>query len=333
MSRRDWNISPNQKGYKRLGDAIPVIQVTNGANAECKHCAGTGYEVIVTYKGKGMHGVIREITDLAPCRCRASGACTACSGRGYVLSDSTPRDCPLNCLASQKLKAKRESGVIKYSQLPPEYQPLTFVTFDRMSIEYQNGKYPARVAAEQFVEAIDQGGYVNRAAVAALFGRTADDDWRNWLVFYGEHGRGKTGLAAAIVNALATNGKACLYIRLGDFIEAVQKRYSKDRRDGFDDEFGATAEDVLDEVKRAPILVCDEFDVSDVTTNKRSIVEKLVRYRHGQNLPTVITTNLDADSFERRWERTISTVVRDRAHWLPMRGLSLRRDVNEFEWE
>jgi DNA replication protein DnaC len=90
---------------------------------------------------------------------------------------------------------------------------------------------------------------------------------------------------------------------------------------------------VLDQVKNAPTLICDEFDVADVTTNKRSIVEKLIRYRHGQQLPTVLTTNLDADAFERRWERVIASVVRDRAHWIPMRGVSLRREAEQFEWE
>lgn len=343
MKRSYSNISPNQQGYKLPAQLMPKVTIVNGAEPECPHCAGTGFEVVVTWRGKNLQGEPAELTDLIPCRCRTK-KCKVCGGRGLVRADLPVGDpdfgkmrlCPMNCEAAHKISAARAQGALHYSQLPSKYADLTFATFDNLPMRDTHGKMPARLAAEAFARSILSGhnGYVNRADIATMIGREAPEDWRNWLCLYGEHGRGKTGLAAAVVNALAAAGQTCMYIRLGDFIEAVQKRYDAERRrEGFGDEFGKTAEDVLTEVKTASVLICDEFDVADLTTNKRALVEKLIRFRHGAELPTVITTNLDPEGFDRRWERTISSVVWDRAHWIPVKGESLRRDAAAYEWE
>src|SRR5690606_26231970 len=123
----------------------------------------------------------------------------------------------------------------------------------------------------------------------------AFEDWRNWLVLYGDRGVGKTGLAASVVNALVPLGVPVRYLRVQSYLKAVQNRFSKYWRDNPpDDEFGdMEAGKVKEVVERAPVLILDEFDVADMSENKEGIMEDLIRYRHGQMLPTIITTNLD----------------------------------------
>jgi DNA replication protein DnaC len=247
--------------------------------------------------------------------------CEVCGGVGHVRYDVPMNDerfgklypCPANCAAVQHMREARAWAIRKYSELPAEYAPLTFETFDALPPALKPGKEMARWLAEQFVTSPGHLVEMNGEA-------------RNWLVLHGPNGRGKTGLAAAVVNALMDNNELVLYLRLADFFEAVQKRYSRARSsEGYGDDFGAdTAEEVIDTAKRAPVLVIDEADVPDVRENKVSIFEKVIRFRHGEKLPTLLTTNLNPREFEARWGLRISSVLMARSHWALMDGVSLR---------
>lgn len=320
---------------KRLGDVRLDVRVVDDGG--CRRCGGTG---MVDVPGELVTFKNATVSRLEPCPDCQRPQCPTCGGLGYVRYD-LPVDhpgfgqlhrCPENCAAVQQMDALRRTGLRKYSKLPEEYAGLSFATFDALPEVVKAGKLPARIAAGLFVDAADQQHWVNRAAVGGLFtDDPGQDDWRNWLVLYGPHGRGKTGLAAAIVNALTDMNKAVLYIRLQDFVEAVQKRYSRERE--YDDEFGATPESVKDSVKNAPILVIDEFDVPQLTDNKRDIVESVIRYRHGERLPTIITTNLSPKALDQRWGATIASVIRARAHWIELSGASLRPVENSWEFD
>lgn len=305
----------------------------------CVTCGGTG-TVEVLDREPAANGYRYSHVEACP---TCGTHCETCGGIGvikYSVGVSDPRFgqlflCPRGCKAAQQMQMVRRDGLRKYSKLPAEYADLTFATFDALPELMRAGKMPARWSAEMFVNARDAQYYVNRADVARYYGHDDPDDWRNWLVLWGAHGRGKTGLAAAIVNGLTEADVAVLYIRLQDFIEAVQKRYDRERRklEGFDDEFGQTADSVQDSVKNAPVLVIDEFDLPQISENKRDIVERIIRYRHGERLPTVITTNLSPKTLEQRWGPTIASVIRGRAHWIEMVGPSLRPVENLWAWD
>lgn len=284
----------------------------DGLPVKCSVCRDTGW----AYSPK--RGTV--------VRCPAC-QCPVCHGLAFIPYDVPPDDkrfgqlypCPANCDAIQAVRAAHQSAIRRYSELPAEYVDLTFSTFDRLPDLAREGKGMARAFAEEFVTA--PGHMVE-----------AGNDQRDWLGLWGPHGRGKTGLAAAIVNALAEAGEPALYTRLGDFFEAVQRRYSKARAaEGYGDDFGSdTAEDVIDAAKRAPVLVVDDADVADVRENKLSIFEKVVRGRHDARLPTVFTTNLSPAGFEARWGPRIASVVNARTHWVLMEGPSLRPAAAEW---
>lgn len=290
---------------EKIARAMAHLEATAAEADCCPTCAGTGW-----YLGE-------------PCPdCR----CPVCGGIGYVRPDVGPEHdlfgqmvpCPANCTAIREIQEHRRGAIRKYSALPAEYADLTFESFDALDARAREGKGMARRAVGAWVEQMHTGGWIGNAG-----------DLRNWIALHGVHGRGKTGLAASAVNALTDAGQPCLYIRLQDFIEAVQRRYAKGRQ--HEDDFGSdSAEDVIETVKAAPVLIMDEFDVPDLRENKLAIVEKIIRSRHGQRLPTLITTNLNPEQFQSRWGDTIASVTLARTHWILMDGPSLRRDATKW---
>lgn len=308
---------------------------------ECPSCGG--HKTIYALSTDPYRAAL-NIWELQPCpSCQV--ICQVCGNLGWVRGDY-PVDhpdfgkaipCPANCPAALEMAAESRVRRVRYSRLSDEYKDLTLDSFAALPGELLIGKMVGYWASVEFINAVNRSRMVDLAKIAARFDRSIAADLRNWLVFYGEHGRGKTGLAAAILNALVEQGEKPRYIRLQDFIEAIQKRYNKrkmERDGGFNDDFGDdTAEEVMEQFSTASILIIDEADVPDIRENKVALFERLIRYRHGEKLPTILTTNLDDDGFERRWGPTIATIVKSRAHWIPMRGLSLRKDAVDLDWE
>jgi DNA replication protein DnaC len=288
---------------------------------------------------------------LIPCPVCNAKACPKCGGTGMYVpplpSDNVnfgkPIFCPEKCEASQRLQQDYVAKLYAGSALPEGYQDCTLDSFLALvqaddapaGEERWRGKLLAFEAVSAFIanaasEALPFG--VDYAAVvSAAEPQAARDllpgDVRNSLVLHGPHGTGKTGFAAAIVNALVSAGYAVRYIRTQDFIKAVQDRYGENWRDNPpDDEFGDLESGrVIDVVRKAPVLILDEFDMPDAAReNKQSIIENVVRYRMNYRMPTVITTNLDYGALETRWGTTTMVVLGQRAHFIAVGGPVLR---------
>jgi hypothetical protein len=264
--------------------------------------------------------------------------CPVCGDRGVVtlplpLDDpqfGKLQPCPERCGAAQALAATQQASIRRYSQLPEESERHTLASFMALSDDAREGKMRGYWAARLYLDSIGGGErpfHVNRAALAKKFGKKGEaEDWRNWLVFYGPNGTCKTGMAASIINGLADAQVQAMYIRLQDFIQAIQNRYKQERQAAeLGDEFGDdTAAEVIERVRAMPVLVIDEFDEPNIKPDKESIVWKLINYRYIHQLPTVITCNLDEDAMESRWGTMVTSRMIQRAHWIPMTGDSLR---------
>lgn len=297
--------------------------------SECMTCGGL----------KTLYSVERGLEPCPDC------VCSTCLDHGFITPNvkkgdprfGQPEPCPKNCKAAQGIAAERQARLYVATRLPLEYQALTFDTFvERLDADptLWNGKRLGFAAADLFSQALITGdGYFDIAEAAALAGVKANSDRRNWLVLWGKHGRGKTGLEAAIMNRVVPAGKPFLYTRAQDFIAAMQARYDEDWRDyPPKDAYDAlSAAQIMGLVSQCPILGLDEFDMPDARReNKQAIIERLIRYRHGQLLPTLITTNLSADEMEERWGTTTMSVIRQRAHFVYVGGENLRAVPQEL---
>jgi DNA replication protein DnaC len=128
----------------------------------------------------------------------------------------------------------------------------------------------------------------NGLALARAYAEHPD----GWLVFTGEHGAGKTHLAAAIANARTARGQAVILITAPDLLDYLRAAFSPDSQISFDKRF--------EEVRRAPLLILDDIGSESGTPWAREKLFQIINYRYNMRLPTVFTTALPIERIEPR---------------------------------
>lgn len=254
-------------------------------------------------------------------------SCSTCADLGYVRYDvpvghplfGKLHPCPDNCGAIQQVRASKSARLLTRSGLPAKYARLSFESWYQMPEADLNGKHLAAAAAWSAVG----GGLYSLASAAARGGLAGQysAEPRGWLVLQGAMGVGKTGLAAAVVNERSARGLESLFYRSMDMFADIQSRY------GRADELGS-ADDLIDSVKRAELLVLDELNVVNPSADKQRIVEEIIRARHGRDLPTIITCNVTPDEFTKMWGGRTADVVFESAHWVVVTGAKIRRGTS-----
>jgi len=327
--------APIRAAVKAAAARVPAVPYLR---TDCDRCNGHMY---ISVPVSNPYYAAKGATETQPCPvCNAAELpkCPICDDRGMIRLDvpvshpqfGKPVACPAQCAAVQQQRADRADRMAKYARLPQDYQACSFALFDTLPEEFKQGKLNARRAAELFVDAAARQHYISAGFLHGHLKSVVDEE-RNWLIFEGPHGRGKTGLAASIVNAMTAAGLPVMYIRLQDAFTAIQKRYREDwSNNGDRDDFERLSwSAVLDEIRTAPVLIIDEWFVSDraETQDKRDKLENIMRYRSAERLPTVITTNHSLDALESAWGTTTLSVVRARSFVVPVTGLPLRPDA------
>jgi DNA replication protein DnaC len=110
-------------------------------------------------------------------------------------------------------------------------------------------------------------------AAALKFG----DAGRGFLIIGGDVGTGKSHLATAILR-LAGRGR---FITHNNLLLGLRKTYGDNR-----------AEDVIEATKHTRMLVIDDFGLRAGGRDELPMLQAILDHRHGEKLPTVITTNL-----------------------------------------
>lgn len=115
---------------------------------------------------------------------------------------------------------------------------------------------------------------------------------QGWLVFQGGQGCGKTHLAAAIVNHRQQLGEPVLFVVVPDFLDHLRSTFSPDSKISYDDLF--------EKVKKAPLLVLDDFGHVSVTPWAQDKLYQVINFRYNSKLPTVITTSSSLEEIDAR---------------------------------
>ena len=111
-----------------------------------------------------------------------------------------------------------------------------------------------------------------------------------WLVFQGDNGCGKTHLAAAIVNYRYQIKKPALFIVVPDFLDHLRSTFSPESKVSYDQLF--------ESVRKAPLLVMDDFGKQTTTPWAQEKLFQVINHRYNARLPTVITTNCSTDEMD-----------------------------------
>lgn len=260
--------------------------------------------------------------------------CPDCQGMGYFRVDvpvGDPRFGKLqrctnpDCSAAQEI-ARR---ALRNYELPREYQGYCFETWESIPIQAQIGKLIAFQAAALFAEHPAHEVNGNEAARLAGYGSEGEGVIKNSLAFFGEPGVGKTGLVASIMNEISRRRRVdILYRRTSDLFLDLQS--------AFDDKEKAEAANELSfsqriqRYKQAGVLVLDEWRMQKQTEPRLQWMEDIVRYRHGNRLPTLFTTNLDPESIYDHWKPQTADVALEMAHWIEVKGEKLRQTRSVF---
>lgn len=108
------------------------------------------------------------------------------------------------------------------------------------------------------------------------------------VLLYGAHGNGKTHLArAAMAQWLEEHqGKTAQFIRVRDWFVRLKAMMSPPQADGTDAE--------IERVKAVGFLVIDEIGTEDPRSDwQAGTLEAIINYRYDEQLPTVLTCNID----------------------------------------
>lgn len=176
---------------------------------------------------------------------------------------------------------------------------------ERWTLETFPWKQQPGVSKAQ-VEQLAELGFISRAAN---------------LVFIGDTGVGKTGLASAILLRALQRGYRGLFIKAQDL---------------FDDMYRSLADHssraLIDKLMRVDLLLIDEMGYLNLRPEQSNIFFKLMEERYGKKA-TIITTNLAYDDWygflgQKEMVGALLDRLRHRCHTIKIDGHSLRAPEN-----
>lgn len=137
------------------------------------------------------------------------------------------------------------------------------------------------------------------------------------LVFIGNTGVGKTGLASAILLKALQHGYRGLFIKAQDLFDDMYKSLADH-----------SSRHLLDRLMRVDLLLIDEMGYLNLRPEQSNIFFKLMEERYGKKA-TIITTNLEYDDWygflgQKEMVGALLDRLRHRCHTIRIDGASLR---------
>ena len=125
----------------------------------------------------------------------------------------------------------------------------------------------------------DESAY--RAALAVV------DDPKRGLALYGDKGRGKSHLGAAIASECTERGVAAIFVGVDELLSRIRATFDPRGTD-------ETEQTLITRFASAPVLVLDDFGKEALTDWTVRTLYSLINRRYERNLPLVLTSNFSA---------------------------------------
>lgn len=157
-----------------------------------------------------------------------------------------------------------------------------------------------------------------------------DGPTRSDIVLYGSNGTGKTGLAVALVRALAQRRESVKFWTVRELAMEWRSTYGAEAL--------RSERDLLSELLAPRLVVLDEVGGTKLTDFVEDTLTMIVDLRQKQMFPTVLTMNLPEENpgalsdevlLARMLGPTLFDRLRQRAQFWPMRGASRRETMRE----
>lgn len=212
--------------------------------------------------------------------------------------------------ARRAAAAKRHS----WAGVPAKFQGVTLNGLMAKALVEVDGRKviePAKAEAIKAAKAyLDQGQVINRNGTR-----------KNSLMLWGEtRGVGKTGALAPIVLKWLDQGRSALWLDFRLFIDLVKESYRNPNV--------ASAGEMIGMARRADILLIDDLGdpgrESAETDHTREVMTNIIRHRHGQEMPTLFTTNQNPKGLAVQFSEELYHRVAEMALLIEMGGRVLR---------
>ncbi|CEP66626.1 AAA+ ATPase domain [Moorella glycerini] len=217
--------------------------------------------------------------------------CSLCQDRGLIIRDGRAYRC--RCM-QQKAWQNR----LRAANLAPQLSRYTFQNFD---LKYYSRTLNDELTGTTYYESARRCLEAARRFVATYRQETRG----RGLFIFGPVGSGKTFLAAAIANALTAAGREVLFTVVPDLLDAIRATYDRRPQDGSQTEL-----ELIDTARKVAVLILDDLGAHNYTDWTCNKIYSLINYRLINELPTVVTSNLDLKALEDYLgERTTSRLV------------------------
>jgi DNA replication protein DnaC len=114
---------------------------------------------------------------------------------------------------------------------------------------------------------------------------------KNWIVFVGEYGTGKTHLAAAIANQCNYHMKV-MFVSVPDLLDYLRMTYNPSSTSSYEGRFQL--------VRTAELLVLDDLGTESATPWAKEKLFQIIDYRYRAHRPTVLTLSKKLDEMDGR---------------------------------
>ncbi len=217
--------------------------------------------------------------------------CPLCQDRGLILRQGRAYRC--HCM-QQKAWQNR----LRAANLAPQLRQHTLQNFD---LKYYSRTLQCDLTGTTYYESARRCLEAARRFVATY----SQETHGRGLFIFGPVGSGKTFLAAAIANALTAAGREVLFAVVPDLLDALRATYDRRPQDE-----SKTELELIDTARKVGILVLDDLGAHNYTEWTRNKIYSLINYRLINELPTVVTSNMDLKALEEYLgERTTSRLV------------------------
>lgn len=198
--------------------------------------------------------------------------CPKCGGRGVIIRDD---HIAVICSCTGKVRMK---NLARASHMTDELRKKSFRNF---LLEYYS---------KQHKDSFGEITHFEIAVKALEKCRSFVKDYLSGknprgLYIFGSVGSGKTHLACSIANELIKAGTEVLFVVVPDYLEEIKQSW------GQSNEFNE--KEILDMAREVAVLIMDDLGAHSYSDWTKSKIYAVLNHRINNNLPTIVTSNLE----------------------------------------